>query len=202
MDFEKLKATWQQLEVQSKEEVSFVRQKIRLAIGRKYRVKLNRILFPKVIFTFACFYFVFLFVLFFDSFDTLLLKTTSLFAILFLLTLPMLSFYYLFKMYRLDQPGSLPTEMIKNFTKQKIRFQKLQKINLGLGFVLIIAIIVLSTKIYNEYDVTESQYFWMITCGGSFLFVMIFYKWINKKYNRSIAEAEYLLKELQDETNQ
>jgi len=202
MDFEKLKSTWQQLEKQSKEEGSFVQQKIRMAISRKYRAKLNRILFPKAIFSLACFYFALLFVVFFGSFDTLFLKTTSLFTILLLLVLPILSFYHLFKMYRLDQPGTVPTETMKNFTKQKIRFQKLQKLNLGLGFVLIIAVIVLSTKIYNEYDVTQSQYFWAITFSGSFLFVLIFYTWINKKYNNSIAEAEYLLNELQDETNQ
>lgn len=199
MDLEKLKTTWQQLEEESKETEAFVQQKIQIATGRKYRGKLNRILFPKALFTLVCLYFALMFALFFDHFDTLFLKMTSLFSISLLLTLPTLSFYYLFKMYQVSQPGSLPAETLKNFTKQKIRFQKLQRVNLFLGFVLIVACIVLSTKIYNEYDVTQSQYFWAITFTGSFFFVGIFYKWINQKYNRSIAQAENLLKELQEE---
>ena len=58
---------------------------------------------------------------------------------------------------------------------------------------------ILNVKIYGEYDVTQGQYFWLITIGCSLVFIVGFNKWIRNYYTRSINEAESLLKELEGE---
>ena len=100
-------------------------------------------------------------------------------------------------LYLLGKPDQLPANTIEKFAIQKIRFQKIQKINMGLAFFLLVAILVLAVKIYNEYDVTQGIYFWLVAVGLSLLFVFIFRK-ISKKYQVAIEEAEVILSEMKN----
>ena len=93
-------------------------------------------------------------------------------------------------------PTAPTTEVYAAFARSKKRFFNIQKFNAGLGLLLLVSIIVLSTKVYREFSATSSKVFWMIVLFGSLAIVTLVHCFLLKRYQKAIDEAEAWLQEL------
>lgn len=196
MELENLKNSWESLELEAMESNYLQSDAILNSIAKKYRQGLNGVIVFEVILMLGSFYFAVLLLFAFDKLDTIYLAVLGMVTIVLLIGLPVLRFLLLKSLYRLRHPDQAITQVIRKFTQQKIRFQKLKQVQAIFGFLLIIALSILCIKIYNEYDVMQSNSFWLIVGLLSIGFSWAFNKWVLQGYNQSIKQAEALLSEL------
>ena len=196
MELDDLKKTWSSLSEQADQSDLFESKALQKQMKSGYRFRLTRLLILELILLVFNFYFAALFFFMFAQFETTLLENLARVSILFLLVLPVLRLGFLWQFYRVSDLQKTYSQTIEYFSQFKIRFQRLQQISFGVGFLLIASIAILSTKLYNEYDVTQSANFWIITFLLGLAFLFAFYKWIIKPYNKSIKDFEDLLKDL------
>jgi hypothetical protein len=133
----------------------------------------------------------------FSTLETTLLENLGRMTILILLPFPVIRLALLWQFYHLGKTDKVYSETLRSFSQLKIKIQKLQQISIGLGFMLIVIIAILLTKIYNEYDVTQGKYFWIITTVIGISFSIIFYRYVVVPYNQSIQVIERLLNDLE-----
>ena len=88
-------------------------------------------------------------------------------------------------------------ETLKGFATQKLKFYKLQKINVTLSYLLLVTIIVLLSKFFNGKDLTDSKYFWTFSITIGYIFLLFFSTVVSKFYKSTVRQAEELLQELQ-----
>jgi hypothetical protein len=99
-------------------------------------------------------------------------------------------------LYKVADLNKSYSETLMDFATKKISFRKLQKFNLLLSYLLLVAVILLSTRLFGRNEITDSKYFFVFTFSFAFSFFLIFTKWVIKNYKKSIRKTEDLLKEL------
>jgi hypothetical protein len=117
-------------------------------------------------------------------------------AILLLLILPAISLKSIQQLYRGGNTGQSYADTLKEFAAQKIKFCKLQKLNLRLSYLLLVVVILLLPELFGKNEITGSKYFFVFAFTFGYSFLLVFSKWVFKNYNRIIRQTEDLLKEL------
>ncbi|MEO0735039.1 MAG: hypothetical protein AAFZ52_19530 [Bacteroidota bacterium] len=196
MNLEELKEAWRGLPPPSG--ANLTSNNIRQMISTKYRRRLRRMLWPQLLAAIVYAYFIFLLVGFFDLLDTAFLTSLGMATVVLLLTLPILRFYWLRRLFVLSDPGRSYTTSLREFARYKLRLLTLQRAQAGIGFLLLVALCVLTTRIYGEYDVTGSKYFWAGIFSVGFLSVQVVNAWLLRRYRHAIGEAEALLSDLEN----
>jgi hypothetical protein len=197
MELDELKKTWNHLEEEANYADSFDPKVIQRLMKSGYKKRLKHLLLPEIFIAVSCFYFAALFGLMFSTLETTLLENLGRMTILILLPFPVIRLALLWQFYHLGKTDKVYSETLRSFSQLKIKIQKLQQISIGLGFMLIVIIAILLTKIYNEYDVTQGKYFWIITTVIGISFSIIFYRYVVVPYNQSIQVIERLLNDLE-----
>ena len=80
--------------------------------------------------------------------------------------------------------------------EKKVR-QKFYLIHITLGFVLSIALPILYVKIYNEYDIISTPYFWWVIIPVCIVYTLSLNLWIKRNYTKALDEAQQLLKSIE-----
>jgi len=197
MELDQLQANWQQLAAQARETPSLNPSNVRAMTRKNIRSTLRRVFVPELMGAAACLYFAALFAYQFHLFDTLLLRSLAVGTLLGLVLLPLLRLRLLGEMYGVQQLDRPFRELYAHFLTRKLRFQKLQRAQAGLSFLLIMAVMVLATKVYHEFDVTESPYFWAITFALGMGFALFFEYRLKPSYQRAIQRVEALILDLE-----
>ena len=131
----------------------------------------------------------------FVKIDPLAEKIFAIIAIGLLLTLPVISLRSLNRMQNLPISSKTYLDTLNDFGKQKIRFQKFQKLNVSLGmFLLIVAIPVLSA--IKGVDLSETEHFWTLTFPISIIAFLGFAFWVFRSYKKSLEATEKLLSDI------
>lgn len=163
---------------------------------RKYNSKMKRISYPEAIGILVCLFAVLFIGLNFYSFDTNFLKATAIVSILTLLLLSILSVLSIQPFTKLNDVNKTYAEMLKNFAIRKIRFYKLQKLNVMLSYLLLVTFIVLLSKLTGGVDLTENKYFWIFSFTLGYIFLMFYSRWVMKYYRKTLKQTEELLQDL------
>ena len=164
---------------------------------KKYRTKIKKIKYPEFIGGIVCFMGLSFIGFNFSKLDTHFFQAIGILSILLLIILPLLSFLSLIQFStagNLDKPY---IETIQQFANQKIRFQKFQKANAFLSYLLLVATVILLPKFFSGKDITFSKSFWTFAFSFGYIFLLFFSKWVKKYYSNSLRQAEELLKETQ-----
>lgn len=195
MELDDLKNTW-------KEATSPIQNRTNLTPDMlektydKYHLKLKRITIPEIAGSVVCLAAAVFIGLSFDKLDTALLQGTGVLSILLLLLLPFISSL---STRQLSMRGSMTNphaETLRAFAVQKIRFVKLQKLNVALSYLLLVTIIVLLSKLFSGKDLTGNKYYWLFSFTIGYIFLLFYSKWVEKYYLRTVRQAEELLREL------
>lgn len=162
----------------------------------KYNSKVKKIVYPEIIGALICLLGAVYIGFQFHKLDASLVRGTGILAIVLLILLPIISLKSVLQFNRIGDVNKPYAETLKDFSLQKIRFYKLQKINMILCYLLLVTIIVLFSKLFGKNDITESKSFWIFSFSFGYLFLLFYAKWVAKYYSSTLQQTEELLKEL------
>ncbi len=196
MELEDLKTTWNSENFSSHQQ-NLNAQTLKELIQHKYNSKIRRIAFPEIMGSIVCLA-AFVFIAFhFYQLDTLWLQGAGITSLLVLIAIPVLSFCSLRQLSK-PKDFNLPhTETLKRFASQTLMFDKLQKVNITLGYLLLVTIIVLTWKFFGGKDLVGNTLFWIVSFTFGYLFLLFFSRYVTRHYKRTLAQTEELLQELQ-----
>lgn len=196
MELEDLKNAWEAINQQANKQQKLNPKMIEQMIKISYNSRIKKIAYPEMFGIMICVAGAAFILFSYNRLDTIFLKTTGIVSILLLFTLSAISLVSL-RQLRLTGDVSKPyADTLKKFALKKIRFFKLQRLNFTLSYILLVTIIILFTKFFNEKDITANKYFWTFSFSFGYLFVLFYSKWVNRYYKNTMRQTEELLKEL------
>ncbi|SIT85805.1 hypothetical protein [Pontibacter indicus] len=195
MELDDLKRTWQESksQVQSNSSINIEMME---KMKDKYRLKLRKITLSEIVGSVVCLASAMFIAANFDKLDTPLLLGAGVLSILLLLALPLIS---LFSTRQLSKVGDFEkpyADTLKVFANEKIKFIRLQKINVTLSYLLLIIMIVLVSGLFSDKDIFSNKYYWILSIPLGYIFLLFYSKWVRNYYHKVLQESEELLKEL------
>ncbi len=198
MELDDLKNTWRDVNNQV-EKQHLNTEMIDRMTRTKYYSSLKKIAFPEITGVLVCFIGAIFTGLNFSKLDTTFLKGTGILSVLLLLILPAISLVSLWQFHIIGDVNQPYAATLKKFAVQKIRFNKLQRVNITLSYLLLVTIIILLSKFFGGKDITESKYFWTFSFSFGYIFLLFYSKRVSKHYKRTLRQTEKLLEELEPE---
>lgn len=195
MSLEELRNDWDSID-KSIEDNKISNEQIKRILRVKYRSFIFRILIFETIILLGYVYFIAFITFMFDELEILYLEILGIISIVILMLLVVIRLGKLNRTYRNRFLSHSHITTLKKLAKQNIKNQKFFLLNIILGFLLVVILVVLNIKIYHEYDLIQSKYFWLIITPSSFIVILLVNFWNRKYYRKVIRKAENLLKEL------
>lgn len=192
MELDNLKNSWTAANSQTKINTEMIDQ----ITQSKYNSNVKKIVYPEIIGVLICLFGAIYIRFHFDKLDTDFMKGTGILAIILLVLLPIISLISVLQFHKIGDVSKPYAETLKDFALQKIRFHKLQKINVILCYLLLVTVIILFSKLFGEKDITESKLFWITSFSLGYIFLLSYSGWVAKYYGKTLQQTEELLKEL------
>jgi len=200
MELDELKNGWGNSNNRPTNQNSLTSKMIDQMIQTKYNSKLNKIRYPEIGGGLVCAIAIVFIACNFNELDTSVTTCTGAIAILLLLLLPILSFLSLSKLNSESAVNESHVEVLQQFAIDRLRFQRYQKMNVTLCYLLMVAIIILLPKFFYGKDIVINKAFWTFAFSFGYIFLMVFSGLITRYYGRSLNQAEELLREIKETT--
>lgn len=195
MELDEMKNLWEGMSNRIEKQERLTKNLIGNVTEEKYNSKLKKIRYSEIIGAIICYLGAIYLIINFMKIDPLAEKIFAVISIGLLITLPIISLRSLNSMQKVKISSKTYLETLNDFGKQKIRFQKFQKLNVSLGlFLILVAIPVLSA--IKGVDLSETKHFWILTFPISIIAFFGFAFWVLKSYNKSLEATEKLLSEI------
>ena len=198
MELDELKTGWEKSNNSPANQSSLTSKMIDQMIQTKYSSKLNKIRYPEIGGGLVCALAIVFIACNFNQLDTAVTKSTGAIAIVLLLLLPILSFLSLSKLNLESAVSESHIDVLQQFAIDRLRFQRYQKMNVTLCYLLMVAIIILLPKFFYGKDIVIDKAFWMYAFSFGYIFLMVFSRLISRYYGRSLNRAEELLREIKE----
>ena len=128
MELEELKLNWDELSKKLEKQELLNIKLIEQMIRTNYQSRLKKVIYPEFFGAIVCLIGAIGILWTFSKLDTLILQVMGILSIVFLILLPVISFQSLKGVYQIDMGQHNYAEMLAQFARDKIRFQKLQKL--------------------------------------------------------------------------
>ncbi len=195
MELDDLKNTWQN-ETNAGSQNNLTTLIIDKMTKEKYYSKIKKIAYPEIIGSSICVIAAGFVALSFNRFDTIVLQSVAVVAIIVLLAISVFSILSLQRLNMKKDINKTYAETLKTFATQKLAFYKLQKINIILCYLLMVTIIILLPKLFGDKNITQYKYFWLFASGTGYSFLLFYSKFVSKFYKKTLQQTEDLLLEL------
>jgi len=197
MEIDDLKNTWEDLNCQVNKGKDLNPEFVEQLTKAGYHRGLKKIIYPEVVGAIICLLGAAFIGFNFNKLDTIFFQGTGIVSLLVLFTLSAIS---LISIRQLNTTGDVTiayAETLKIFSMKKMQFLKFQRINITLSYLLLVTIIILLPKFFGGKDlITGNKFLWTFSFSMGYIFLLFFSKWVFKSYNRTLLQAEELLKEL------
>jgi hypothetical protein len=197
MELDELKSYWETLSNKMEKQQQLNSKLIQQMTNQNYKNRLNNIARPELIASIICFIMAIALIWNFDTLNTLLLRISGGFSVLFLIVLPVLSFQSIKGLQTINMSLSTYKNTLKEFATQKIRFQKFQKLNVFLSFIFMVAFAPVSVKMLAGKDISQNITLWLTILPASAIVLFFVSRWVLRNYNNTLKEAEELLTEIE-----
>lgn len=195
MELEELKNTWQSMSKRVENQEFLTNQILEKMKREKYHSKLNKIGYSEYIGAIICYIGAAYLIMNFMKIEDILMQLFAIIAIALLFILPVISLKSLRTVKNINISTKTYAEAIEDFGKRKIKFQRLQKLNISLAlFLMLVAIPVLSA--IQGKDIAQAPHFWTLIFPISIAFFMVFALWVLKSYNKILNGTEKLLSDI------
>ena len=164
--------------------------------NRKFHSKLYKIILPEIFGSLICISSAFFIGFNFDKLNGATYQIIGLLGIFVFVIVTVISLLSLQNLIKVGDVGKPYVDTLKDFGTQKIKFYKLQKLNLRLSYLQLVTVVLLLPKFFEKSGITDSKYFYIFSFSFCFIFLLVFSKWVMKSYNKTIRQTEDLLKEL------
>lgn len=197
MELEQMKATWEALSQKVALQEKLTHKMIENMTNLKYQSRLNTIHYPEMIGSIICFLAGIFMILNFQAIESLLMQVFGIFSILLLFVLPIISLASLRRLRKVNVSKMSYAEAIGNYSLQKIRFQKFQKLNISMALLFLLIVTPVFMEI-NGKEISKTPYFWTFIFPLGIIFFIGFSVWVLKNYNKALKNAEQILSEIQE----
>ncbi len=193
MELDDLKNTWNSSNINTEQYCTS--EIIDQMTQKKFKSKIKKITYPEIMGSAVCLATVVYIGINFYKLDTAFLQGTGVLSMAILVTLSILSSLSLRQLNAgdLNRPY---TEALKQFATRKLKFYKLQKINIALSYLLLVTVVILLAKFFTGNDITRSKYFWTFSFCIGYIFLLFFSKFVTRFYKNTLSKTEALLQEL------
>jgi hypothetical protein len=196
MELEDFKNTWNEMSSQVK-----LKQNLNLKIfdtmsKRKFNSKLENIILPEILGSAVCIGSAVFTGFNFYRLDNIYFQVAGVLTILLFVVVTLVSLVSIRGLYKAGDIDKPYADTLKSLAIQKIKFYKLQKLNLILSYLMLVFIMMLSTRLFGRNEITDSRYFWIFSISIGYIVLVFFSKWVTKKYKNTIRQTEELLHEL------
>lgn len=197
MQLDELKKIWDNTKNPVEKQQNLTSKMIDQMTQKKYHSKIKKIAYPEIIGIIICLISAFYIVVNFYKLDTTFLQGAGIVSILLLVTLSILSLLSLRQLTIPEDVNRPYATTLKIFATQKLQFFKLQKINAVLSYLLLVSILILMSKYFDDRDITGIKNFWIYSFSFGYLFLLFYSKWVAKYYKKTVEQSEELLQDLQ-----
>lgn len=199
MEIEELQAAWSQMSNELEQQKKLTNDIILNMTKQKYQNKFVLVTKYETIGALVCFIISFLVVLNFNKLDTWYLQICGVLTLSFLIILPLMVLKTLKRIKNIDISKGSYKENLSLFLKTKNRLLKLQQIGIGFGFIGLLFIVPVTSKIMSNKDVflisfKIEQY---IVFTITLVIFAFFCKWAYSGYQKITQSAQELIKDLE-----
>ncbi|WP_282076176.1 hypothetical protein [Maribacter aquivivus] len=199
MELEELQSAWTQMSDELNHQKKLTNQIILDMTKQKYQHKFSTITKYETLGAVVCFAVAFFVLLNFGKLDTWYLQICGLLTLSFLIVLPAMVLTILKRIKNIDILNGSYKENLKFYLKTKNRLLRLQQIGIAVGFIGLLFIVPVTSKIISNKNVfltslkTEQYVVFTVT-----LIVMVFFcRWAYKGYLKVTQSAQELIQELE-----
>lgn len=196
MELDEMKTLWKEMSTDLEKQKVLTESLIMKMTKANYRNKISKILIPEAIGAAVCMAGL-LYILFnLDQLNTWYLLASGVISILILALLPVLSINAIYKIRSLNISNHNYKEILRGYTKDRLHFVFVQKLNFVLGAVLMLTMLPVMSRLMGGTDVFKDHSLWF---WYAIVFPFFYYFGIRvfKSYIKTTADAENILKELQ-----
>ncbi len=195
MELEEMKHTWQEMSKRLENQEATTTRLLEKLTNEKYHSKINRIGNSEYIGTIVCYIGAAYLIINFVKLADVTMQIFALISILLLFILPIISLQSVRAIKGVKVTSKNYLETIHDFGRRKVRFQKLQKLNISLGlFLMLVAVPVLSA--IQGKDISTIPYFWTLIFPISVAFFLVFAFWVISSYNKLLTKTEKMISDI------
>ena len=199
MELEELQSAWTQMSDELNHQKKLTNQIILDMTKQKYQNKFSTITKYETLGAVVCFAIALFVLLNFGKLDTWYLQICGVLTLSFLIVLPTMVLTTLKRIKNIDILNGSYKENLKFYLKTKNRLLRLQQIGIAVGFIGLLFIVPVTSKIISNKNVfltnlkTEQYVVFAVT-----LIVMVFFcRWAYKGYLKVTQSAQELIQELE-----
>jgi hypothetical protein len=194
MELDDLKSTWNSA---SKPQPEVTTKMVDEIAREKYQSKIKKIVYPEIIGSIVCLAAAVFITINFYKLNTIFLQGVGVLCILLLMIMVSISFSSLKQLSLAEDVDKPYAETLKSFARQQLRFYNLQKINITLGYLLLVTVIILMLKFFGDRDITGSKLFWILSFTIGYIFLLFFSSFVAKSYKKTLEKSKELLQALE-----
>ena len=199
MEIEELQAAWVQMSNELEQQKKLTNDIILNMTKQKYQNKFILVTKYETIGALVCFIISIFIVINFNKLDTWYLQICGALTLSFLIILPLMVLKTLKKIKNIDISKGSYKENLSLYLKTKNRLLKLQQIGIGIGFVGLLFIVPVTSKIISNKDVflisfNKEQY---IVFTITLVIFAFFCKWAYSGYRKITQSAQEVIKDLE-----
>ncbi|RNI31583.1 hypothetical protein [Rufibacter latericius] len=195
MELEEMQQAWLKLSLKVEQQEALATQLVEKTMHQSYHSTLNRIKYPEMVGTFVCYAAAGYVSVHLFKIEGQFMQLLAALTIVVLLVLPIISLSAVRAIKGVNISGATYVETIKTFAQQKIRFQRLQKINVLLGLVLFGVSLPVMAAIQGK-DLNQIPYLYTVMLPVGVATFLAFAYWVLRAYNKTLAEMESLLTDI------
>jgi hypothetical protein len=196
MEIEEMITLWGEMSKEMEKQKKLTDSLIIKMIRTNYRNKISKILIPEIMGTTVCLAEI-LFILFnYQKLNPWYLLVCGFVSVCILFVLSILSIKTINSIRSVHISDKNYKQTLLEYSRSKIQFVHIQKLGFYLGAILMIVILPVMGQLISGKNLFIETRLWIWYTVG-FPFFYMFSKWVFKRYNKFIAEAENVLKELE-----
>ncbi|MGB5236981.1 MAG: hypothetical protein WBM43_05005 [Flavobacteriaceae bacterium] len=198
MKVEELQSIWTEMSDELEKQKKLTHKIIMQMTQQRYTNQLTKIAKYEGIGAIFCFAIAIYILINFLKLDTWYLQLCGVFTLAFLLVMPALVLRSIRNMRRINIVEGSYTDNISAYTKARNQFLFLQRIGIGLAFVLMITTLPVAGKLLKGKDLFENNHLWYFYLPLMLIFLGIFSRWGYGKYKSITQSAEKILMETRE----
>lgn len=196
MEIEEMKSLWQDLGEQHNSQKKLTKQIIMDMTQEKYNDKFKTILTLESMGAIVCLLFFLLIAVNFGKLDTWYLMLCGMICATFYLFFPIISLRSILKLKRINLAQNNYKDTIIKYTVRRRQFLKIQRVGLGLCFVMLISCLPVTCKIFGGKDIFLDRDIWLWYLPIGIVGLALFARWGYQSYQSITYKAEIILQEI------
>lgn len=199
MKVEDLQAIWTEMSEELEKQKKLTHEIIMQMTQQRYKNQLQKISNYEGLGAILCFIIGIGMLVNLNKLETWFELVCGIFTVVFLLVYPFLSLGSIRAMKRINIIEGKYTDTIKAFTKARNNFLMVQRIGIGLGFVLIITVLPVASRILKGKALFQETGVWIWYTPIMLILMILVSRWGYGHYKRITRSAGNILGELEDQ---